>query len=320
MVDSPKALAREADILITMLPSSPHVQKVYLDEKEGFLSGLLERNAHAPTPILIDSSTIEPRVSQQVRHAITHAIPKAIAVDAPVSGGILGAEAATLTFMVGASQEEFTRVKPILSWMGKDIVHCGPPGMGQVAKICNNMLLGELKHFSIVKRLSLCFCVFEGISMVAVAETLNLGKRFVVNFEKKINVILNCLRLGMDPKILSGIINKSSGRCWSSEVYNPVPGVLPNVPSSRNYAGGFGVHLMAKDMGLAVQAALHSKSSVFLGSLTQQVYDTVHHSVVKEEKETEPEYLYGKDFSVVYKWLSSNDSRNEAPPPPKYLK
>jgi 3-hydroxyisobutyrate dehydrogenase len=265
--DSPKDVAREADVIITMLPSSPHVRSVYLDEKTGLIAGLQsDRRA-----LLIDSSTIDPKTSQDVAAAVRKHAANVTAVDAPVSGGVLGAESGTLTFMVGSTPDEFDRVKSLLAFMGKNIVHCGPQGLGQVAKICNNMLLG--------------------ISMIAVSETMNLG-----------------CRLGMDPKVLSGIINTSSGRCWSSEIYNPVPGILPNVPSSRGYNGGFGVHLMAKDMGLAVQAALNSKSTIFLGSLSKHLYDTVHHSSVENEK-NESESLYGKDFSVVYKWLERSDKK-----------
>src|SRR6266498_2746018 len=131
--------------------------------------------------------------------------------------------------MVGASMsEDFNRAKAYLSHMGKNIIHCGELGTGQIAKICNNMLLA--------------------ISMVGVAETMNLGTQ-----------------LGMDPKLLANILNTSSGRCWSSEVYNPCPGVLPNVPSSKNYEGGFSNSLMAKDTRLAVNAANDSNSTVILG-------------------------------------------------------
>ena len=126
--------------------------------------------------------------------------------------GTGGAQAGTLTFMVGAEKQEiFQKAEPILKSMGKNIVYCGLPGNGQVAKICNNMLLG--------------------ISMIAASETMNLG-----------------VRMGMDPKLLASIINTSSGRCWSTEVYNPCPGVLENVPASRGYTGGFGISLMAKGL------------------------------------------------------------------------
>jgi len=165
--------------------------------------------------------------------------------------------------MVGAPNEKiFEAVKPLLAHMGKNIAYCGINGNGQVAKICNNMLLG--------------------ISMIATAEAMNLGTR-----------------LGMDPKLLASILNSSSGRCWSSEVYNPHPGVLPNVPSNRDYEGGFGVSLMAKDMGLAVSAANEVKATVTLGGVTHQLYNQISSSPGFESK----------DFSVVFKWLNDNASK-----------
>jgi len=155
--------------------------------------------------------------------------------DAPVSGGTGGAEGGTLTFMVGADPTLFERIKPLLAQMGRNIVHCGGVGTGQVAKICNNMLLG--------------------ISMIGVAEAMNLG-----------------VALGIDPKVLAGIINTSSGRCWSSDTYNPYPGVLEKAPASRGYTGGFGTDLMLKDLGLATDAARQAKQSVVLGAAAQQLY------------------------------------------------
>jgi 3-hydroxyisobutyrate dehydrogenase len=161
-------------------------------------------------------------------------------VDAPVSGGVGGAEAATLTFMVGGSAADFEASKPILQAMGKNIVHCGGPGNGQVAKICNNMMLA--------------------IEMIATSEGMTLAAK-----------------LGMDPKVFAGIVNTSSGRCWSSDTYNPYPGVLENVPASRAYAGGFGADLMLKDLTLVTDAAKSARHPVMLGALAQQIYQK--HSV-----------------------------------------
>jgi 3-hydroxyisobutyrate dehydrogenase len=223
---SAKDAAAQSELVITMLPSSPHVKSVYLGS-EGVLAGV-------PAGItLIDSSTIDPHTAREVAAAaLAKGNPMA---DAPVSGGTGGAQAATLTFMVGSETEVFTRIAPILSQMGKNIVHCGPAGTGQVAKICNNMLLG--------------------ISMIGVAEAMNLG-----------------VALGIDPKVLAGIINTSSGRCWSSDTYNPYPGVMENVPAARGYSGGFGADLMLKDLGLAADAAKQSKQPVLMGALAQQLY------------------------------------------------
>lgn len=176
-------------------------------------------------------------------------------VDAPVSGGVGGAEAGTLTFMVGGTPGDFEAVKPLLQAMGKNIVLCGGAGTGQIAKLCNNLVLG--------------------ISMNAVSEAMNLG-----------------VRLGADPKVLAAIINTSSGRCWSSEIYNPVPGVLPNVPASRGYTGGFGSPLMAKDLGLALDAAKSVGASLPTGSAAFAVYQLMMANGYG-----------GKDFSAVYQFL-----------------
>lgn len=214
------------DVVITMLPAAAHVKAVYLSE-----DGLL---AHLPAGVLlIDSSTIDPLSARDVaKAAAAHGNPM---LDAPVSGGTVGAAAGTLTFMVGGAAEDFQRAQPILAAMGKNVVHCGASGNGQVAKVANNMLLG--------------------ISMIGVAEAMSLG-----------------VALGMDAKVLAGIINTSSGRCWASEVNNPFPGVLENAPASRGYSGGFGTDLMLKDLGLASEAARQVRQPVILGALAQQLY------------------------------------------------
>ena len=218
--------ADQAELVITMLPSSPHVKTVYLGN-DGVLAGV------APGVTLIDSSTIDPHTAREVAVlAAEHGNPMA---DAPVSGGTGGAEAGTLTFMVGGDAGVFEKIAPVLRHMGKNIVHCGESGTGQVAKICNNLLLG--------------------ITMIGVSEAMNLGTA-----------------LGIDAKVLAGIINTSSGRCWSSDTYNPYPGVMENVPAARGYTGGFGADLMLKDLGLAVDAAKLSKQPAMLGALAQQLY------------------------------------------------
>ena len=216
------------DAVITMLPAAQHVKSVYLGS-DGILS------ANVKDVVLIDSSTIDPMSAREVAQAA--ASKGALMLDAPVSGGTGGAEAGTLTFMVGGEEGLFNRIKPLLQEMGKNIVYCGGAGNGQVAKVANNMLLG--------------------ISMIGTAEAMALG-----------------VSLGMDAKVLAGIINTSSGRCWSSDTYNHYPGVLDNVPSSRGYSGGFGSDLMLKDLGLAAEAAKLAKQPVPLGSLAQQIYQT----------------------------------------------
>ena len=223
---SPKDCAAQGELVITMLPSSPHVKAVYLGG-DGLMAGVKTGTT------LVDCSTIDPHTAREVAaQCVERGNPMA---DAPVSGGTGGAEAGTLTFMVGGTQPVFDQIQPVLKNMGKNIVHCGPSGTGQVAKICNNMLLG--------------------ITMIGVAEAMNLGAS-----------------LGIDPKVLAGIINTSSGRCWSSDTYNPYPGVMENVPAARGYTGGFGADLMLKDLGLAADAARQSKQSVVLGGAAQQLY------------------------------------------------
>ncbi|KAJ3293521.1 hypothetical protein HK104_004393 [Borealophlyctis nickersoniae] len=249
-----RELAQTCDVIITMLPASAHVLEVY-HGKEGLLS------AAKKDALMVDSSTIDVKTAKEVAEKGRE---KGVAVvDAPVSGGTGGAQAGTLTFMTGASTEaDFNRARPYLMHMGKNIVYCGANGNGQVAKICNNMLLG--------------------ITMIAAAETMNLGAR-----------------LGMNPKLLASILNTSSGRCWSTDTYNPCPGVMPNVPSSRDYEGGFGTSLMAKDLGLAVSAANEVKSTIMLGSSAHQLYNQLASS----------EEFGKKDFSVVFKWLNDNAKR-----------
>ena len=226
---SPAAIAQsDAELIISMLPAAAHVKSVYLGD-----DGLL---AHVqPGVLLIDCSTIDPLSAREVAKAAAEHGNSML--DAPVSGGTGGATAGTLTFMVGGSLANFDRAQPILAAMGKNIVHCGDSGNGQVAKVANNMLLG--------------------ISMIGVSEAMALG-----------------VSLGMDAGVLAGIINTSSGRCWSSDTYNPFPGVLETAPASRGYSGGFGTDLMLKDLGLASEAAKQVGQPVILGALAQQLYQS----------------------------------------------
>lgn len=215
-----------ADVVVSMLPASVHVESLYLGD-----TGLLK---HIPKhALVIDCSTISPDSARKVARA---AADLGIAmVDAPVSGGTGGAIAGTLTFIVGGDQASLEKARPILEKMGKNIFHAGAAGAGQVGKICNNMVLG--------------------IQMAATCEALSLG---VAN--------------GMDPAVLSEIISKSSGRNWVTELYNPWPGVMPNAPASKGFAGGFGVDLMLKDLGLAAEAAMSSKSTIALGELARNLF------------------------------------------------
>ena len=225
-VGSASECTQGVDTLITMLPSSPHVRRVYQGE-----DGLLGRVSKGT--LLIDCSTIDPLTAREV--AMDARAKGCPMVDAPVSGGVGGAEAATLTFMVGGETADFAAARPILAAMGKNIVHCGGSGNGQVAKICNNLMLA--------------------IEMIATSEGMTLAAK-----------------LGMDPKVFASIVNTSSGRCWSSETYNPYPGVLENAPAARGYSGGFGADLMLKDLSLVTDAARAAKQPVLMGALAQQIY------------------------------------------------
>ncbi|MEM4990292.1 3-hydroxyisobutyrate dehydrogenase [Collimonas sp. H4R21] len=208
----------------------------------------------APGTLLIDCSTIAPDAARKV--AATARDKGFTMLDAPVSGGTGGAAAGTLTFMVGGSADGFALAKPYLEKMGKAIFHAGDNGSGQTVKMCNNMLLGIL--------------------MIGSCEAIRLG-----------------MANGMDPKVLSEIMAKSSGRNWALEVYNPCPGVMENAPASKGYAGGFGVDLMLKDLGLAVENSLSTGSSVPLGALARNLYDIHSKSGAG-----------GLDFSSIFNMLA----------------
>ncbi|NIF06129.1 3-hydroxyisobutyrate dehydrogenase [Chryseobacterium sp. Tr-659] len=224
VTESALSAAKEADVVISMLPSGKHVAELYSEE---FIDSL------KPNTLLIDSSTIDAVTARSVAKLAVSKGCKMI--DAPVSGGTAGAQAGTLTFIVGGKQEDYEKARPILKCMGQNIFHAGESGAGQVAKICNNMLLA--------------------IHMIGTSEAINLG-----------------VRHGLDPDVLSEIMQKSSGKNWSLEVYNPYPGVMENAPASRNYSGGFAVDLMTKDLGLAAEAGLETKTSTPLGNTALNLY------------------------------------------------
>jgi 3-hydroxyisobutyrate dehydrogenase len=224
--DSAAGAVSDADVVISMLPASRHVEGLYLGEG-GLLATL------AASVRVIDCSTIAPETARKVAKA---AAEKGISlIDAPVSGGTAGATNATLTFMVGGEDTAVAAAKPLLEAMGKNIFHAGGNGAGQVAKVCNNMLLA--------------------IHMIGSAEALNLG-----------------VSLGLDASVLSDIMKQSSGDNWSLQKYNPMPGVMDGVPASRDYSGGFGTDLMLKDLGLAEEAALGAQTPIPLGGLARQLY------------------------------------------------
>jgi 3-hydroxyisobutyrate dehydrogenase len=216
----------EAELVLTMLPAGPHVRQVYLGEE-----GVLARAR--PGTQLVDSSTIDVETARAVAAAATERGFDLL--DAPVSGGVGGASAATLTFMVGGSEAGFARARPVLEAMGKNIVHAGPSGNGQAAKICNNLILG--------------------ISMIAVCEGFALAEK-----------------LGLDWQKLFDISAKSSGQCWSMTNYCPAPGPVPSSPANRDYQAGFTADMMLKDLKLAQQAAQATGAATPLGAEAAALY------------------------------------------------
>jgi 3-hydroxyisobutyrate dehydrogenase len=213
-----------AEVVVTMLPAGKHVRDVY--EKD-----VLPNVARGT--LLIDCSTID---VESARHVAALAEKAGMdMVDAPVSGGVGGATAGTLTFMVGGSEASFAKAKPILEKMGKNIVLAGTSGGGQAAKICNNMILG--------------------ISMIAVSEAFMLAKR-----------------LGLDAQKLFDVASTASGQCWSLTNYCPVPGPVPTSPANRDYQPGFTAAMMLKDLMLAQQAASAAGASTPLGAEAAQLF------------------------------------------------
>ncbi len=220
------ALAAASEIVITMLPAGKDVREVYLGE-----GGIIAK-AKAGA-LLIDSSTIDVDTARAVA---TKAEAKGFSMlDAPVSGGVAGAQAATLTFMVGGADAAFAKAEPVLAKMGKNVVHAGGAGAGQAAKICNNMILG--------------------CSMIAVSEAFVLAEK-----------------LGLDKQKLFDISSKSSGQCWSMTSYCPVPGPVPTAPSNRDYQAGFTAAMMLKDLRLAQDAARAGEITTPLGAEAADIY------------------------------------------------
>ncbi|REJ06982.1 3-hydroxyisobutyrate dehydrogenase [Microbacterium bovistercoris] len=213
-----------AEVVITMFPAGKHVIAAYED-------GLLA--AADPGTLFIESSTIavdEARTAHALAIEAGHRN-----IDAPVSGGVVGAENGTLAFMVGGSDDDFAAALPLLEVMGKRIVHCGGPGLGQAAKVCNNMILA--------------------VSQIAVAEAFVLGER-----------------LGLEHQALFDVVSQASGQCWSITTNCPVPGPVPTSPANRDYQPGFAGALMAKDLGLALQAIEQTTTDAQMGRLAQRIY------------------------------------------------
>ncbi|NDK32088.1 3-hydroxyisobutyrate dehydrogenase [Nesterenkonia haasae] len=222
----PLEAVAHADVVLTMLPSGQHVISAYQDSP-----GLL--SAARPGTIFLDCSTINISEAQQAAQLAEDAGFRA--ADAPVSGGVVGAEAGTLAFMVGGESTVFDEIHPLLDIMGARVVHCGGNGLGQAAKICNNMILG--------------------ISQIAVAEAFVLAEQ-----------------LGLTDQALYDVVSKASGQCWALTTNCPVPGPVPTSPANRDYAPGFASALMAKDLGLATNALDEQGVDAKLGRLAAAIY------------------------------------------------
>jgi len=224
---------------------------------KSILEGLAEdSDEQSHNRLFIDCSTIDPSTSAEVAASIIES-DNGNFIDAPMSGGVVAAQSGQLTFMIGADKNLVGKASQILSNMGRRVLHMGPQTSGLKGKLANNYLLA--------------------INNVATAEAMNMG-----------------IKWGLDPTALAGMINISTGKCWPSEVNNPVPGVISTAPSSREYEGGFGTSLMAKDLKLAMKAASEVGIETKLGPVAKELYAQV---------EGEPS-LKGKDFSIVYKLLS----------------
>ena len=238
--------ARQSELVITMLPSSSHVEAAYLGPG-GVLAGI------APGRLCIDMSTADPAASRRVAEAAKKRGARFI--DAPVSGGVPRAEDGTLAIMVGGEARDVEEAKPVLACLGANVIHVGPVGAGEVAKICNNLI--------------------AGVAAVAVSEAFRIAEGF-----------------GVDPKIVTEVISKSSGNTWVMEHAHPVPGMVAKAPVNRDYAPGFMTDLMAKDLGLAVSAARDLRVPVFVAPAAQQLL-----------RLASSHGLGRKDFSVVYQFL-----------------
>ncbi|KAH6676678.1 3-hydroxyisobutyrate dehydrogenase-like protein [Halenospora varia] len=248
--------AEDSETTITVLPEPSHVKNVFGQILKPPLSTEIVSN---PDRLFIDCSTIDPASSKEVANAV-HTTQQGRFVDAPMSGGVVGATAGTLTFMVGAPDNLMSRVEPILLMMGKKALHCGPQGAGLSGKLANNYLLA--------------------INNIATAEAMNLG-----------------IKWGLDPKVLGNLINISTGKCWPSEINNPVKGVVESAPANRDYSGGFGISLMKKDLKLAMLAAKEAGARLELAQKAEDVYEAA----------SAQENCKGRDFSVVYRYLGGED-------------
>jgi 3-hydroxyisobutyrate dehydrogenase len=245
-------VARQGELVITMLPSSSHVETVYLG-RGGVLEGV------ASGRLCVDMSTIDPSVSRRVAAAL--GAKQVRFLDAPVSGGVPRATDGTLAIMVGGDARDLEEARPALAAMGANIIHVGGVGSGEVAKLCNNLI--------------------AGVSAVAVSEAFRIAEGF-----------------GVDAKVLTDVISKSSGNTWVMEHMHPVPGLVARSASSHDYAPGFMTDLMAKDLGLAVNAARELRVPVVVAPAAQQVL-----------RLASSHGLGRRDFTAIYTFLKPSDDR-----------
>ncbi|KAH7069008.1 NAD binding domain of 6-phosphogluconate dehydrogenase-domain-containing protein [Paraphoma chrysanthemicola] len=257
VADNVREVAEKAETIITSLPEPRHVKAVFNEMLEP--ATLLTDGFVNKERLFIDCSTIDPMTSGEVAEA-ARSSGQGIFIDAPMSGGVVGAQAGTLTFMIGAAPEVVDRATAVLSLMGRRVLHLGDQGAGLKGKLANNYLLA--------------------LNNIATAEAMSMG-----------------IKWGLDPKALAGMINISTGKCWPSEVNNPVPGVIEGSPASRGYEGGFGVALANKDLKLALKAAAEADVKLALGEPAAALYEAAENDA----------NCKGKDFSVVYRYLGGKE-------------
>jgi len=256
VADNVREVAEKAETIVTSLPEPSHVKGVF---KQMLEPATLLTDGVKTERLFIDCSTIDPMTSGEVAKAASSS-GQGTFIDAPMSGGVVGAQAGTLTFMIGAAPEAVERATKVLSLMGRRVLHLGEQGAGLKGKLANNYLLA--------------------LNNIATAEAMSMG-----------------IKWGLDPKALAGMINISTGKCWPSEVNNPVPGVVEGSPAGRGYEGGFGVALANKDLKLALKAAAEADVKLALGESARALYDAAE----KDEK------CKGRDFSVVYRYLGGKE-------------
>jgi len=243
-----------------MVPEGSHVRSVYLTPEDGVLA------ADISGKLVLDCSTIDTGTSLAVREEALERYPTAAFYDTPVSGGVLGAEKGTLTFMLGCAEDDpkITKLLDVTGMMGKSLIPCGGPSLGLTAKLCNN------------------YC--SGLIAIAVSEAMNVG-----------------MRSGMDPRVLKSVFASSTAQNAILDKWCPVPGILPDVPSSNGYRGGFKVQLMKKDFGLAVDTAKRVGAHLALGEAGLSVY---------EGASNDP-HCKDLDSRVVYRYLGGREDWNE---------